>query len=523
MYCCRKTHRHTMSYRLTEAYRCAANIVKWTVSTPQGRPCYSSRPLSLFALNLHQPTEAKSRSSAQAHPSPPTMPPSALRPITTMIDTSYPPNFGLQMVLVGGLGCLLVALYLGIAAIVAHRRRRRALRDKAKACSPTTDDLEHQDCGFGDIKDSSPSLPFPPAAALSRTWSGSTCAPGSPALGMWSPDVSPSALGFAPSSRPRDSVLCRTIGKLPFSDMHKGKNSSRRVADVEAGISFQGLALTGGFDAQSRLLNPIVPKIVIQSCDDDPAPDSPASIYSTDSSTSSTSSSVLDTPPPMTPTLASPISFYFPTSPSFSTHDYLQVPPPSCHAPREEDKPVTRNVSNVSGQTFMLAAPPTARFSKVGKSLMERRMAAGAQATKAAGSQPQPQPGAQPSRLQVVRGCGVGPRVVRNLTLDPVHRVEGGVAGLGFGLALQPKPNFQARLADTVAVPQPTVQEGRRGFSHANNESRDPDLASAFQHPPTTNVVTATSVATQDDLHAHHVDDVTVRPERLARPLASKA
>ncbi|KAI0644882.1 hypothetical protein C8Q79DRAFT_968342, partial [Trametes meyenii] len=482
------------------------------------RPCYSSRPLSLFALNLHQPTEARSLSSPQTHPSPPTMPPPAsrARPITAMVDTSSPPTFGLQMVLVGGLGCLLVALCLGIAATVAHRRRRRALRDKAKACSPPMDDLEHQDCGFVEIKHSSPSLPFPPAAALSRTWSGSTCASGSPALGTWSPDVSPSAFGFAPSSRFRDSVLCRAIGKLPFSDMGRGKNTSRHGADVEAGISFQGPAPTGGFDAQSRLLNPIVPKIVIQSCDDDPAPDSPASIYSTDSSTSSTSSSALDTPPPMTPTLASPISFYFPTSPSFSTHDYLQVPPPSCHAPREEDKPVTRNVSNVSGQTFMLAAPPIARFSKVGKSLMERRMAARAQANIGTNSQSQPQPGAQPSRLQVVRGCGVGLRVVRDLTLGRVHGVEGGVAGLGLGLTLQPKPDFQARLADTVAVPQPTVQEGRRGFSHANNDSGDPDLASAFQHPPTTEVAIPTTVAGQDDKDVQ-VDSVTARPERLAR------
>ncbi|KAI0644867.1 hypothetical protein C8Q79DRAFT_736824 [Trametes meyenii] len=268
--------------------------------------------------------------------------------------------------------------------------------------------------------------------------------------------------------------------------MNKGKNSPRGVANVEAGISFPGPAPT------ARQLNPIVPKIVIQSCDDDPASDSPASVYSADSSTSSTFSSVLDTPPPMTPTLASPIGFHFPTSPSFSAHDYLQVPPPSCHAPREEDKPVTRNVSNVSGQTFMLAAPPIARFSKVRKTLMERQMAANIGNS----SQPQPQLVAQPSGLQVVRGCGVGPRVARDLTLGPIHRAQG-VAGLGLGLALQPKLDFntQARLADTSATSQPT-REDRHCFSHANNISGDPDLANAFRHPPTTKVTASTTVAT---------------------------
>ncbi|KAI0667061.1 hypothetical protein C8Q78DRAFT_414555 [Trametes maxima] len=443
------------------------------------------------------------------------MPPSASRPITAMVDTSSPPTFGLQMVLVGGLGFLFVVLCLGIAAMLTYRRRRRALRDEVEACSPTIADLKHY--GFGDVKDSSPSLSFPPVAALSRTWSGSTCASGSPALERWSPDMSPLAYGFAPSSRFRDSVLCRAIGQLPFSDMGRGKSSTRRLFDVEAGTSFQSTALSDKVGSQSRLLNPIVPTIVIQSCDDDLAPGSPASVYSTDSSTDSTSSSVLDTPPPMTPTLASPVSFYFPTSPSFSAHDYLQVPPPSCHAPREEDKPVTRNVSNVSGQTFTLTAPPMARFSKMGKSLMERRMAAraAAQISSAVGAQPQPL--TQPSGLQVVKGCGVGPRVARDLTVGSTQGASiRGVAGLGLGLTLQPKQDLQFLQENASPALQPAEESGR-GASYANNISGDSDLANVFEHSLTTNVVVSAATAGQHDADAHSANNAAARPERLAR------
>ncbi|CDO73694.1 hypothetical protein BN946_scf185015.g22 [Trametes cinnabarina] len=113
-----------------------------------------------------------------------------------------------------------------------------------------------------------------------------------------------------------------------------------------------------------------IPEIVIQCCDDELVPDSPESMYSCDTASSI---SEVDTPPPTTPTLASPVSFYFPASPTFSAGDYLQVPPPSFNAPREEDKPVTRNVSNVSGRTFTLTAPP-GRSTQLNKT-RERRKA----------------------------------------------------------------------------------------------------------------------------------------------------
>ncbi|KAI0667048.1 hypothetical protein C8Q78DRAFT_1056194 [Trametes maxima] len=437
------------------------------------------------------------------------MPPPPSLPSTTVVGASSAPAFGPQVALVAGLGLLLASFCLGFA-IVFTRRYRRALRAETKRRFPTAADLEYQDYGCDDNEKCSRFLPFS-RAATSRYWSSSAFGSGPPAPGNGLSRPSLPALAFAPSSRLRDSVLCRALGGLPPADLESGKHSSRRGIDVEADTGLGGKART-----QPRPLNPLVPKIVIQSCNDDPATDSPASVYSTDSSTDSTSSSVFDTPPPMTPTLASPISFYFPTSPSFSAHDYLQVPPPSCHAPREEDKPVTRNVSNVSRQTFLLAAPPIAHFSKVGKSMLERRMAARAAALASRTIDGQPQSCTRPSGLRVVRGCGVGPRLVGDSTPSSVHGAQGGVTGLGLTLGVQHKQDLLYPQDSAPAASLP-IQEGERGSSHVNNAPSDPDLANTFERPLTTNVVVSTTAAGHDNADADAVDDVTGRPDRLAR------
>ncbi|KAI0703201.1 hypothetical protein C8Q76DRAFT_802038 [Earliella scabrosa] len=78
--------------------------------------------------------------------------------------------------------------------------------------------------------------------------------------------------------------------------------------------------------------------------------------------------------------LATDASFYFPTLPSFSAMDYLKVPPPSFHAPRqqeEDDKDI--GMSNVTGKPFKLelSASSSSGSNLKGATIRERRQAAG--------------------------------------------------------------------------------------------------------------------------------------------------
>ncbi|OBZ77694.1 hypothetical protein A0H81_02419 [Grifola frondosa] len=97
-----------------------------------------------------------------------------------------------------------------------------------------------------------------------------------------------------------------------------------------------------------------VPSIVIDPCTELSPPSTP-------SSTSSSYS--LDSPSLTTPTSA----FFIPVSPSILPAAYLQVPPMSWTAPRSimEEEPLEEPVvSNVSGKTFALGAPPTRKGKK---------------------------------------------------------------------------------------------------------------------------------------------------------------
>ncbi|KAI0336824.1 hypothetical protein GY45DRAFT_22661 [Cubamyces sp. BRFM 1775] len=411
---------------------------------------------------------------------------------------TYTPTYSPQTLLVIGLAVIFVLFCSASATLCAYCRRRRIARLQAQAQAPHTVDLERQAHGIDNVKNGSRFLTLPALSTLGRSWSGSSSASG--LVDDIEKALPPPALAVAPSSRLRDSVLCKVLCQLTFTAPGKDKNAASRVKDVEAGTADRvpGSASTESLHPDSSLTYPewvrphlkeireqakrewtlytpkpalVIPEIVIQCPDDEPVPDSPESVYSCDSSTSS----VPDTPPPTTPTLASPVSFYFPASPTFSAGEYLQVPPPSFNAPREEEKPVMRNVSNFSGRTFVLAAAP-APFSKMGK-LRERRMAAmqaraqaQAHAQAAAQSQAtaqtstgaigQDQQAARPPALQIHKGCGTGPRVSPGLTVGVAEAAGSGTTSVGLGLHLRTQLDFQGSLDQALAASGPSGDTG---------------------------------------------------------------
>ncbi|KAI0372076.1 hypothetical protein BV20DRAFT_141943 [Pilatotrama ljubarskyi] len=450
------------------------------------------------------------------------------------LGVSSAPTFSPETVLVIGLALLFVLFASGTAALVAcYTRRGRQIRSQGRA--PNAQDIERQAQGSENVKNGSRFLTFPSPAALARAWSASTSSSGSEALEKTGLALPPPAVALAPSSRLRDSVLCKVLSQLilpiPKKDRAKSgtpvtKKRSDYVRDIEAAAADSG---ADALDPDSSLTYPEwvrphlpeireqakrewttwtpkpaleVPQITIQCCDDESAtPDSPESVYSTDSdsgsSSASSSPSVLDTPPPMTPTLASPVSFYFPASPTFSATDYLQVPPPSFNAPREEDKPVMRNVSNFSGKTFTLAAPP-GRFSKVG-TIRERRMSAQqAQANRAANGKSQNSLQTASQGLQVAKGCGTGSKGSQGLIIGATQGTGAGMTGVGLGLHLRPKQDFQDSLDKVLAASGLSGDDGARGLSATFNTPDDLDFASVLQACATTDVVLARDTPSQD-------------------------
>ncbi|KAI0777296.1 hypothetical protein BD413DRAFT_490383 [Trametes elegans] len=461
------------------------------------------------------------------------------------------PTVSPQTILVIVLALVFVCFCLGTAAFLIYRCCR-ARRVQSQAHAPDMVDLEHQVHGINDVKNGSPFLAIPPLAAMSRSWARSTSSFGSDTLGKSTLALPPPVLAVAPSSRLRDSVLCTALGLLtrpaPNDDKiaQSGtvKKSSRRVDDLEAGV-----ADLNNLDPDSTLSYPewirphlseireqakrewalYVPKVhvpaIVISCEEEsvPVPDSPASVYSTESCPSE-----LDTPPPMTPTLASPtlaspVSFYFPSSPTFSATDYLQVPPPSYNAPREEEKSVMRNVSNFSGKTFALSAPPS-RFSKLGKirerRILEARVKAQAQAqAKNVAQQDGTQLTIQPTEPQVTKRCGAGPRVSAGLTVGAAHATRGGVTGVGLGLHLRPDCDFQNTSNKTLAASGPPGDDGAQTFPGTFSTTSCLDLASTLEDSDKTCVVSPPLDAYKDDDKALHIDDAddTQRGKRLAR------
>ncbi|KAI0635296.1 hypothetical protein C8Q77DRAFT_1054987 [Trametes polyzona] len=494
--------------------------------------------------------------------------------LASALGVSSAPTFSPETILVIGIALLFVVLSAGTAGLVSVYRRRIT---RARPQAPARDmvDLEHQartmdTNGTDDGKNGSRILAFPPLAVLARSRSASTMASvtGPPALGKFSLDLPPPAVAVAPSSRLRDSVLVKALGQLTWPTLDKAKHGStpaKCIIDLEAAAhtlppSLRSLASDSSLSypewvrphlpeireqakREWTLYTPTaqiaIPEIVIQSFDDDvPIPDSPASTYSTNSAPSE-----LDTPPPMTPTLASPVSFYFPASPSFSPTDYLQVPPPSFNAPREEEMTVLRNVSNFSGKTFALAAPP-ARFSKLG-GIRERRMLARAQAASNAANDKKEID--TTSCFQIVKGCGTGPRVTvgdtsSNAVVVAQQAAGTGmrVAGVGLGLQLRPQLDFQGSLDNALASSAHSGNDGVCGLSATFSTADYLDFAStlAVSQAATTNVVIAAVPARQVDAKAKadpsvaadafvttnvsvHADDANAniqeRPERLAR------
>ncbi|KAI0674437.1 hypothetical protein C8Q78DRAFT_594554 [Trametes maxima] len=306
------------------------------------------------------------------------------------LGLSSAPAFSPGTLLVIGSALLLTSLCVGTAICVASGRRRP---DQPKDPASHPVNLGCERYGTIDIKNDASLIALPPTALLARP----RCAldsfsklniPGKlPLPDSCSPILAPG------TSRLRDSVICRALGQLAWPSLSLRK---ARVEDIEAGATDKVTQSSSVDDVDPdstvtypewvrphmreirelatrewTVYNPsarlVVPEIVIQPCDEEPVLGSPADSVSTPPSE-------FDTPPPMTPTLSSPVGFYLPESPSFSGRDYLQVPPASWNAPREEEKPVLRNVSNFSGRTFTLAAPP-AGPSKLGKTLRERRLA----------------------------------------------------------------------------------------------------------------------------------------------------
>ncbi|KAH9852512.1 hypothetical protein C2E23DRAFT_859854 [Lenzites betulinus] len=402
---------------------------------------------------------------------------------------SVPPthNSNLETLLVIGMALLFVLFCSGTSVLVSYYRRR-ATRARTQSPALRWVDLERQAHfnGVADAKNGSHNLAFPPVAVLARSWSASTS--DSQGLGKLSMELPPPVLAVAPSSRLRDSVLCKALSQLtwPVPDKTRVKNSkasSRRIIDIEAAAADKVNQSSGvsSLASDSSLNYPewvrphladfrehskhkwtlytpstpvTVPKIVIESCDEDnePAFDTPGSTYSTDSAPSE-----MDTPPPMTPTPASPASFYFPASPSFSIKDCLQVPLPSFHAPRDEDRPVMRNVSNFSGRTFSLAAAPA--FSNKKGSLRDRRMLARTQAGNVVNTHSlisnTPTRTTGPGN---VKECGSGPRAPQGLTGSAIaiaQAAAAGMTGVGLGLNFRPQQDFRVSHDKALSVSAP--------------------------------------------------------------------
>lgn len=475
-----------------------------------------------------------------------------------------PQRSNLEAVIVICIALVFVLFCSGTAALVGCYRRRTqvkpyAHRTQSRTPTPVMVDLERQACttdGTDGGKNSPRFLTFPPLAVLARSWSAS----GSPTLGKQSLELPPPALAVAPSSRLRDSVLCKVLGQLtwpavdndkvslclsfiacvckPLPRPQSGIKNSRRIIDVEASADNNSSQYVPEWirphlvqiNEQSKrewtLYTPsapiVVPQIVI-SCDEI-VPDTPSSTYSDDSTVSE-----LDTPPPMTPTLSSPVSFFFPASPSFSVREYLQVPSPSFHAPREEAKPVMRNVSNFSGKTFALATP-TGRFSK----LRERRMTTQAQAVHNVLGSQQNQPSATPTTAvgyQVVHGCGTGPRVLRGTTgtVGTAQVTGTGVAGVGLGLQLRPQLDFQD-FHNTSAACGSSGDDAAHGPLGALGFAGYSSITSVLEASLTADMARpAAPAGPDDDPYANAYVDVAAsapfdgddhdkgRPERLAR------
>ncbi|KAI0360551.1 hypothetical protein OH77DRAFT_696328 [Trametes cingulata] len=469
------------------------------------------------------------------------------------LGVSSAPAFSPETVLVIGLALLFVLCASGTAALLACYTRRRRARSQAHVRPiRRVQDVESQAqaADAENVKNGSRFLAFPAPAALARAWSASTSSSsgsGSEALEKSGLGLPPPAVALAPSSRLRDSVLCKVLSQLTLPTANKdkevksgtAKKAANCVRDIEAAAADKANKSANGnaLDSDSSLTYPEwlrphlpeireqakrewttwnpkpvleIPEIVIQCCDDEPAiPDSPESVYSTDSdsgsSSTSSSPSVLDTPPPMTPTLASPVSFYFPASPSFSAAEYLQVPPPSFNAPREEDKPVMRNVSNFSGKTFTLAAAP-GRFSKAG-TLRERRLRAQqAKAQAAANGNAQPTITAGTQGLQVTKGCGSGPRASQPLTVGTTQTTGAGVTGVGLGLHLRPKQDFQGSLDKALAVSGSSGDDGAHGLSATFSTCGDLDFASVIQACATTDVVLPRAAPSQDHIDTNNTN-----------------
>ncbi|KAI9065655.1 hypothetical protein FKP32DRAFT_472665 [Trametes sanguinea] len=454
------------------------------------------------------------------------------------LGLSTAPTFSPQIVLVIGLALLFVVFCSGTAAIVTICHRRRLRRTRSQGRVPDGLDVERQSHNQASNSPDPRFLALLPSAALARSWSGSTAVSSSDAVGKTSLAVPPPVIAAAPSSRLRDSVLCKVLCQLSSSASDKVKNArpttakkSARAKAMEAAAAeyVARSANADVLDPDSDLSYPEwvrphlpeireqakrqwtlyvpketlpVPQIVIQSCDDESAPESPASIYSCDTASSV---SEAETPPPMTPTLASPVSFYFPDSPSFSAGDYLQVPPPSFNAPREEEKSVLRNVSNFSGKTFALAAPP-GRFGKMGKNRERRKADPRAQAQalliESAGSRKNACSSllAHFAESPARTGRGTALEVSYGQPVDTSPVLEGGMAAVGLGLQFQHKLDFQGSLDKAFTSSSPSGDNGCRKLSSTFSTAAGLDLAG----------ISESSVAVADEAlpsDGHDLDD----------------
>ncbi|KAI0646426.1 hypothetical protein C8Q79DRAFT_926391 [Trametes meyenii] len=375
------------------------------------------------------------------------------------LGLSSTPAFSLGTILVIGSALLFTSLCVGTAIYVASGRRRP---DQPKDPASHAADLGCERYGTVDVKSGVHLPALLPNALLARPRDVEGSFSGSDILGKRSSSLCISAL--AGTSRLRDSVICRTLGKLTLPTL----SAKAHVEDIEADAADK-VTQSSDVDPDSTLTYPewvrphmreirglatrewtiynpvpalVVPEIVIQSCDDELILGSPADSVSTPPSE-------FDTPPPMTPTLSSPVSFYFPESPSSLGQDYLQVPSASWTAPREEGKVVLRNVSNFSGKTFTLAAPPSSGPSKLGKTLRERR---NAKALASGVADVNPQTPTSPS--------------------DAVN------TGVGLGLALQPQP--EDSLDDAPMAPASSSYQGVSGLPGLLAPPREKDPVDEF-------------------------------------------
>ena len=135
---------------------------------------------------------------------------------------TYTPTYSPQTLLVIGLAVAFVFLCSGTAALCAYCRRRRAARLQAQAKGPNTIDLERQAHGIDNVKNGSRFLTLPTLPALGRSWSSSSSPSGLVDIEKALP---PPALAAAPSSRLRDSVLCKVLCQLPRAASDKAKVS----------------------------------------------------------------------------------------------------------------------------------------------------------------------------------------------------------------------------------------------------------------------------------------------------------